>query len=78
MFVSELSSTYVSATRAGGEGGGAALGLFRAMVVRWNRHRSLMAWNRNLIRLAGCARLSSRAWCRHSARLTLRAGGPLK
>jgi hypothetical protein len=78
MFISESASMPATATPVGGAGTGVALRLARVFVIRWNRHRSLMPWNRNLERPACCAHLSSRAWCRHSAILTLRAGGQLK
>jgi hypothetical protein len=78
MFVSELTSIPVAGLRGREKGEGASVRLIRAIVVRWNRHGSLMAWNRNLQRPACCSHLPSRVWCRHSALLTLRAGGPLR
>ena len=75
MFVSEVISAPVTGTEAGGQSTRVGVGLARAAVHRWNRHLSLLAWNRNLPRPAGCAHLPSRLWCRHSAVLTLRAGG---
>ena len=78
MFVSEVASTPFTSAPAGGKGKNSAFRLIGAVLGQWNRHRALLAWNRNLMRPACCAHLPSRVWCRHSALLTLRAGGPLR
>ena len=78
MYFPQVISTPVSAARVGGQSKGAAVRFIGAVVNRWNRHRSLMAWNRNLPRPAGCTHLPVRLWCRHSALLTLRAGDSLR
>lgn len=78
MFISAPTSAPVPNSPAGGQGKKSAFRLIGAVVRRCYRHRALLAWNRNLARPACCTHLPSRVWCRHSAILTLRAGGPLK
>lgn len=55
--------------------GGAARRLLVALVTRWQHHRALVEWNRNLPRPPGCGHLPDRVWQRRSALLTLRASG---
>jgi hypothetical protein len=78
MSVSNVTSTPLAGVRMRKQNKGAAVRPMRSIVSRWSRHRSLIAWNWNLMRPACCAHLPSRVWYRHSAILTLRAGGSLK
>ena len=48
----------------------------RGLMGRWDRHRALQAWNRDLPRPAGCDRVPARIWRRHSALLSLGSPTP--
>jgi len=47
---------------------------FRVLVQRLQRHRDLMAWNRDFPRPRACAHVPDRIWRRRSALLSLRSG----